>query len=316
MADSRPPLTVVLAALLSACAAQAPELRIDFGEARDAVDAPGLSRCDGEAAASLRLDPDKPLVVIVHGCNASQGRFRSLAAVFEAHGQQTVCFNYDDRRRMEEVAEELARSVRGIDSHMSNPEITVLGHSQGGLIARRALIDAHYRGGGERGRARVRLVTVSSPFNGIAASSHCSMIGLHVVTLGVSAGLCAAIAGGKWKEIHSRSEFMTKPGALAGDVGEYLKVVTDERGTCRRTGERGECVEDDYVFSVPEQYNDAIDGDGRVRNVEIKAGHVEIVGDAEVQPHKLIEILQANGVLAPTPPERVAEIDALLEALF
>jgi pimeloyl-ACP methyl ester carboxylesterase len=302
-------------ALLAACA-EKQVARIDFGGAHGAVVAPGLSRCDGTAEETLRLDPDKPLVLVIHGCNASQGRFRSLAAVFEAHGQQTVCFNYDDRRSMEEVSAAFAAAVEGIEPHLRSREITVLGHSQGGLIARRALIDRHYRGASGDDPFQVRLVTVSSPFRGIEASNHCSMVALHVVTLGVSAGLCAAIAGKKWKEIYAKSDFMTKPGALARDVGEYLKVVTDERDTCRRVDARGDCIEDDYVFSVPEQYNDAVDADRRVRNVQVKAGHVEIVGGEDIPPRKLIEILQSNGVLAPTPPDQVARIEALLEALF
>jgi pimeloyl-ACP methyl ester carboxylesterase len=315
IAASRAPFAVALLGLLAACA-ETQGVRIDFGDARGAIEIPGLSRCWGTDDGALHLDPDKPLVVIVHGCNASQGRFRSLAAVFEAHDQQTVCFNYDDRRRMEEVAEEFAGAVRGLEPHLRNREITVLGHSQGGLVARRALIDSHYGRSGAGERLAVRLVTVSSPFRGIEASAHCSMTALHVVTLGVSAGLCAAIAGAKWREIHPRSEFMTQPGDLTDEVGEYVKVVTDERDTCRRVDGRGRCAEDDFVFSVPEQYNEAVDGDGRVRNVEVKAGHVEIVGGESVPPRKLVEILQANGVLARTPPDQVAAIDALLEALF
>jgi pimeloyl-ACP methyl ester carboxylesterase len=306
-------LALALAALAAACGRTA-ETRIDFGGGAGATAVAGLSRCDGAAAAALRLDPDKPLVLIVHGCNASQGRFRSLAAVFEAHGQQTVCFNYDDRRRMDDVAGELAGAIRGLGPHMHGRELTVLGHSQGGLIARRALIDAKRDGSDDR--FDVRLVTVSSPFAGIDASSHCAMTALHVATLGVSAGLCAAIAGPKWREIPPRSEFMARPGSLAADVGEYVKVVTDERGTCRRPDGRGGCAEDDFVFTVPEQYNDRVDADARVRNVEVRAGHVEIVGDRDVPPRKLIEILQANRVLAATPPEKVAAIEALLVALF
>jgi hypothetical protein len=183
------------------------------------------------------------------------------------------------------------------------------------LVARRALIGEHYGDGPDR-RFDVRLVTVSSPFHGIEASAHCSMVALHVLTLGVSAGLCAAIAGPKWREIPPRSEFMTRPGELAPGVGEYVKIVTDERGSCRREDESGECAEDDYVFSVPEQYNDAVDGDARVSDVRVRAGHVEIVGGEHLPPRKLIEVLQEEGVLATTPPERVAEIDALLERLF
>jgi hypothetical protein len=51
----------------------------------------GLSSCQTEERDLVHLDPTRPLTVFVHGCNFSLGGFRTLARVFEAHGQQTVC---------------------------------------------------------------------------------------------------------------------------------------------------------------------------------------------------------------------------------
>ena len=46
-----------------------------------------------------------------------------------------------------------------------------------------------------------RLVTVSSPFSGIDAASHFVMTWLHIVTLGITAGVCQAITGSKWTRL-------------------------------------------------------------------------------------------------------------------
>jgi len=50
--------------------------------------------------------------------------------------------------------------------------------------------------------------------------------------------------------------------------------------------------------------------------VEVEAGHVEIVGYKHVAPRKLLSILQQQGMLAPTPPERRVALERLLAKLF
>ena len=51
-------------------------------------------------------------------------------------------------------------------------------------------------------------------------------------------------------------------------------------------------------------------------NVEVRAGHVEIVGDKDVAPRKLLAILQQQGMLAATPPARRAALEKLLAELY
>jgi len=310
------PAALLSMSLLAGCGGSSSAATVIGFEGDDyTVEAPGLDECDEAASTKLSIDPERPLVVIVHGCNASGGRFRALAQVFEAHGQQTVCFNYDDRERMEETSRQLAFALETVAAHLDPQPVTVLGHSQGGLVSRRALAGKlHSSEGGIP--ARYKLVTVSSPFDGIRASSHCASIGLHVATLGISALLCQMIAGDKWNEIHPKSDFMRAPGNLGDAVEEHLVVVTDERDTCRRRNDRNRCVEDDFVFSVEEQINDLVEEDDRVARTLVKAGHVEIVGDEGTPPEKLIEVLQERGVMEPTPEEKREEIAALIRRLF
>jgi hypothetical protein len=103
---------------------------------------------------------------------------------------------------------------------------------------------------------------------------------------------------------------------LLPTVQQYLKVVTDERDTCRRRNSAGTCLESDYIFSLPEQYHPVIDAYPRLTNIEVRAGHVEIVGYKDVQPRKLLEILQQHGMMATTPPERRAALERLLAELY
>ena len=98
-----------------------------------------LSNCTHAEDEELHLNSQEPVAVIVHGCYASAGRFRALADVFAFHGQQSVCFSYDDRQGLDEVASELIVAIERLSEVLQRPAISVIGHSQGGLIARRAL---------------------------------------------------------------------------------------------------------------------------------------------------------------------------------
>jgi hypothetical protein len=50
--------------------------------------------------------------------------------------------------------------------------------------------------------------------------------------------------------------------------------------------------------------------------VELRAGHVEIVGDKRVAPTKLISLLQEQGVIRPTAPERRTAFGQLLARVY
>lgn len=265
----------------------------------------GLSSCRPEDSRVVRLDPTRPLTLLVHGCNFSSGGFRTLAQVFEAHGQQTLCFNYNDRARLDHSADQLVTALEALEKRLPGQEITIMGHSQGGLVARHALVADRERPVRVPDNFRIKLVTVSSPFAGISSSKHCGLLWLHLLTLGITVGVCQGIAGSKWHEIFPGSTFMENPGTLGAPVTDHLKIVTDERG-----------VKDDFIFALDEQYNPAVDRDRRVAGVEVKAGHVEIVGERGTPPTKLIEILQAQNILVHTPPERRAEIASLLQRLY
>jgi hypothetical protein len=185
----------------------------------------------------------------------------------------------------------------------------------GGLVARKAL-ERNRPDAWQRNDEHLKLLTISAPFAGIGVAKHCGYKAAHWLTLGIVPGICMAITGDNWYEITSASEFIRHPGPLLPTVQRFLKVVTDERDTCRRRDQNGRCATSDYVFSLDEQYQPLVDSTPQLTNVEVDAGHVEIVGDKDVVPRKLLTILQEQKMLAPTPPERQAALERLLTELY
>jgi pimeloyl-ACP methyl ester carboxylesterase len=277
------------------------------------VSIPHLGPCTDSPDRTLRLNSAYPVAVLVHGCNGSAGRFRALAQLYAFHGQQSVCFSYDDRDSLKDSAAQLTVALDAMGARLRGRELTVIGHSMGGLVARKAL----ERGAGPgRGDASIRLVTVSAPVAGIAVASTCGAPLLQWLSLGLVPATCWLVTGDNWHEITRYSDFIRHPGALSPSVRQYLKVVTNERGTCRRRDTDGRCLESDFIFSLAEQYQPVIDGYPRLTNVQVDAGHVEIVGYRDVAPRKLLAILQQHGMLAPTPPERRGALERLLSVLY
>ncbi len=274
----------------------------------------GLFPCAAGGRDVVDLDPSRPLTVLVHGCSSSGERFKTLAQVFEAHGQQTICFNYNDRDYINTSATQLASALSALERRLEPQELTILGHSQGGLIARRALQSDLPRPLVTREGFSYRLVTVSAPFSGIASSADCGRTWLHVLTLSTTIMVCLVVTGNKWTEIPPGSDFMINAAPLLST--RHLQIVTDERLTCRDRRDDGSCKVDDFVFGLGEQYNERVNADPRVTTVELREGHSAVVGENGVPPRLLIEALQAQHVLASTPPERRDAFAGLLGRLY
>lgn len=285
--------------LLSGGCASVPVSLVRTSDAASGVPMPGLVTCGVEGAGELELDPARPLVLVVPGRGDTGMRYRELSWRFEQQGQQVACFDYDDRESLDQSSGRLIRAIEGLEQLLPPSRIVLLGHSQGGLIARRALIrerkDALHGADG----FRYALITVGAPFGGIRSSADCGRTWLHVLTLGISAAVCNLVAGEGWQEFPPGSRFVSHPGTLIPEVEEVLQVVTDEHGACRRRGSAGFCLEPDTVFALGEQRNPRIERDPRVHVLGVAAGHAEIVGDVGVPPTKLYAILEGQGILAP-----------------
>ncbi|WP_299020059.1 alpha/beta hydrolase [uncultured Photobacterium sp.] len=274
----------------------------------------GLGPCNDGADRKIKINSQYPVTVLVHGCFSSAGRFRSLADVLAFHGQQSVCFSYDDRDSLMTSSHKLARALEQLSKESASSQITVMGHSQGGLIARKALVSE--REASIETSAQLDLVTVSAPLAGVDAARYCANPVIRFATLGLHDLACWLVSGDKWHEITYASDFIRQPGALDSSVGRYLQIVTDERDSCRKFNEQGQCLEDDYVFSLEEQRLSPIASGATAKTVEIHAGHVEIVGEAGVIPVKLIQTLQQEGYIRSTDSRRIEHFNLLLARLY
>ncbi len=279
------------------------------------LDIPGLGPCSDIADRRIHVNSNAPVAILIHGCYGSAGRLQSLSQVFAFHGQQSICFSYNDRDSLEKSSAELITALNRLSAAAKDAPVTLIGHSQGGLIGRRAVIE-------QRPDQRAvetpppHLITVSTPFAGIAAARPCGSRLTHFLTLGTTVAICKIISGDKWWEITAASDFIQQPGDLAPQVQRHLKIITDERDTCRVRNDRGRCISRDGIFGIEEQYHPPVDRSHAVTNVQVAAGHVEIIGVEGQPPVKLIEILQREGILNVTPVERTKALQRLLAALY
>ena len=298
--------------LLGACASN--RGAVIRGGTEEAERVPGLYSCSVRGPGVVELDATRPLTVLVHGCRSSGERFKTLSQVFEARGQQTICFNYNDRDSINTSATQLAAALSSLQRRLEPQELTVLGHSQGGLIARRALQADLPRPLVTRDGFTYRLVTVSAPFSGINSSADCGKTWLHVLSLSVTVGVCLAVTGNKWTEIPPGSKFLKNPTPLVGT--RHLQIVTDERESCRSRRADGSCAVDDFVFGFDEQESAVVSASAHLTNVRVRAGHAAVVGEDGAAPLKLIEVLEAQGVLAQTPVQAQGAVSEFLSRLY
>lgn len=274
-----------------------------------------LSACTDSQKKVIDVDSTAPLTVLVHGCNGSAGRFRSLAQLYAFHGQQAVCYSYNDRESLVYNSQKLVIAVNKLATAMNNQRISIVGHSMGGLIARKAVEDDGVKANILRDK-KLELVTISAPFSGIEAANYCGIDSLHWLTLGIVPGICWLITGNNWNEIASSSNFIAHPKLLLPSVKKYLKIVTNEKNSCRREDSDGNCIESDSVFNLAEQYQPIIDKYPHLIGVQVDAGHVEIVGNKRVVPRKLLSILQSHGMLSYTPADRKNDLERLFAKLY
>ncbi len=310
---------LIVLGLLGGCATRDEIIAADLEPGRlpapdTTLDIAGLGPCTDSPDRRLRLDSTQPVTVLVHGCFGSSGQFRALAQVLAFHGQQSACFTYDDRARLGDSAAELRLAVSRLAEQSRIPQVAVIGHSQGALVARKALTESLPTVQPDRA-VDLRLVTVSGPFSGIESARTCGRHWLYPLSLGLLPLSCYAATGAKWLDITFSSPFILEPGELSTQVVEYLKIDTDERGTCRRD-EAGRCVESDDTFSLAEQSSPVPPTDSRVTRLQVNAGHIEIVGDKRAAPTKLIAILQQRGLLRPTLQSRLAAFNRLLAQIY
>lgn len=225
----------------------------------------------------LPLDPTRSVVVWVHGYDPVPVDFDPLAAELRRRGHQVVRFRYDWRQRMDRSADELVAALEALRAEYRLPRLRVIAHSQGGLVARRALTVGRARTLADDGPTD--LVTIASQFPGYASANGTYLMP-RVNWFGVQPA---------HRDLRSWSPFVRRPGRLGDDV-RHFKVETLERGKTRLEG--GRQVDD---CSAPRQAQPRVDADPRVaQRVALDRGHVGVLrDDAGRVPAELLRLLDA-----------------------
>jgi pimeloyl-ACP methyl ester carboxylesterase len=111
-------------------------------------------------------DPSRTPVLFVHGAKGSPADFKAIIAGLDRSRYQAWVFSYPSGLRLELVATTLTRIVDGLQHELHFEQLSVVGHSMGGLVARSFVERV-----ADRPDGYVRLlVTISSPFGGSTAA--------------------------------------------------------------------------------------------------------------------------------------------------
>ena len=171
-------------------------------------------------------------------------------------------FRYDYRERMDRSADTLVRALRALRAEYSLQRLMVVGHSQGGLVARKAMTVG--RELTLAGDVPIDLWTIASQFAGYGSANMTYLLPKANI-FGVKAS---------HRDLRSWSRFIRHPGALGANV-RHVKVETRERGKQRL--ENGRLVDD---CSAPRQERTEIDTDPRLAHwVALDLGHVGVLRD-------------------------------------
>jgi pimeloyl-ACP methyl ester carboxylesterase len=108
-------------------------------------------------------DAGRTPVLFVHGINGSPGDFEAELASLDKRRLQAWVARYPTDIRLGTAARGLEQALEGLRRRYGYTRLIIVAHSMGGLVARRALVEAHATGG--ESVAHV-LVTLSSPWNG------------------------------------------------------------------------------------------------------------------------------------------------------
>jgi pimeloyl-ACP methyl ester carboxylesterase len=96
------------------------------------------------------LDPNRPLVVLVHGVDSSCAMWGSMSDLLQGGGYQVATFGYPADGPVEDAAALLARQFCEFRKSHPTAQVDVVGHSLGGLVARAFIEGPDYAGGVDR----------------------------------------------------------------------------------------------------------------------------------------------------------------------
>jgi pimeloyl-ACP methyl ester carboxylesterase len=96
------------------------------------------------------IDPERPLVVLIHGLDCDCNIWASLADLLTRDGRQVATFGYPSDGPIEEDSNRLAACLIDLRHSCPSMRVDIIAHSMGGLVARDYIEGADYIGGVDR----------------------------------------------------------------------------------------------------------------------------------------------------------------------
>jgi pimeloyl-ACP methyl ester carboxylesterase len=180
-----------------------------------------------------------PVAIVVHGIMPVHAHLDAVIDYMSGRAQ-VYYFQYDDMQDLNATAQQLGEKVREVLEQYPTRSLTIVAHSMGGLVSRRACTVDHPSGLAALG-IQLRLVTIASPFAGYTGADYARM------DMGMGAD--------SWQCMGATSKFVTQPGDL-GPAVRHSKIETNETGKTRREG--GETLGDDAA-SLDQQRQAVVD---------------------------------------------------------
>ena len=107
-----------------------------------------------------RLDPSRPLVLLVHGLDCDRANWGDMAELLAAEGHQLAYLNYPSDQPISDSAALLTRHVSDLHRQYPGLRIEMVAHSMGCLVSRAFVEGPGYCGGVER------LILIGPPNHG------------------------------------------------------------------------------------------------------------------------------------------------------
>jgi len=158
-------------------------------------------------------DPEKPLVIVVHGYNSSPARNAAIAQAIRAADLPCGTFAYPNDYTIVSSAQLLSSELRRLRLEQPDRRVILVCHSMGGMVARLCIEDSLYDPGNVD-----RLILIAPP-NGGTAIAHFA-IGTDVWEHWLSRR-----EGGPWRRV--RDSVVDGLGEAAGELCPGSEFLTD-----------------------------------------------------------------------------------------
>lgn len=219
------------------------------------------------------FDATRPVVVLVHGWDPEPGQMDPLGVELGRRGYSVVRWHWDWLANMEKSAEAFARGMQQLIAEQRLPELRIFTHSQGSLIARRALTTE--RAVTLAGSVPIRLISLAAPFGGFLSANGTYTMPWNIFGIKES-----------HRQLRSWSRFIRRPGTL-GSNASHVKIDTNEPG---KTRINNGVVEDDSRLKPRNERQKVVDA-AVLRRYELQLGHAgPLRDDGRLRP-ELVAIL-------------------------